>query len=303
MNCSTIDAILDEHGTAALSPTGLQPFAAHLAACARCTGNWAANDALLRDDLGDPPPELWARVQQVAATPPRPRMWRRASGALAAAAAVMAAAALLAVRPWATAPEEPPALAAPAAPAFVAGRDYEVLARPAASITDGRIGVTEFFMYPCFPCFAFEGELKDWATRSAGTVALTRVPVIFNSRAELLARAFYAAELLGKGEAMHAAFYEEIHTRGNPLAAREALAGLFARFGVDAAAFAAAFDSAAVEARVRAATALAREYRINATPTLVVAGRYSTNPTMSGGRMLQVVEQLVADERRAAIRK
>jgi protein dithiol oxidoreductase (disulfide-forming) len=302
MNCATIDAILDEHRTATLSPTERQPVAAHLAACSRCTHSWEANDALLRDDVGDPPPELWARVRQAAESPPGPRMWRRAAGALAAAAAV-GAAALFVVRPWATTPEKPPAVAAAPARAFVAGRDYEVLARPAASVTEGKIGVTEFFMYPCFHCFVFEGELTDWATRSAGNVALTRVPVIFNSQTELLARAFYAAEALGKGDAMHAAFYEEMHTRSNSLASREALAGIFARFGVDAAAFDTAFDSAAVAARVQEAAALGRQYRINATPTLVVAGRYSTNPTVSGGRMLQVVEQLVADERRAAIRK
>jgi thiol:disulfide interchange protein DsbA len=303
MNCATIDTILDEHRTATLSPTEQLPVAAHLAACSRCTDSWDANDALLRDDIGDPRPELWARVRQVAEVPPRPRMWRRAAGALAAAA-VVGAAVLLAARPWATAPEAPPAMSAvPVAPAFVAGRDYDVLARPAASVTAGKISVTEFFMYPCFHCFAFEDELTDWATRSSEHVALTRVPAIFNSQAELLARAFYSAEILGKGDAMHAAFYEEIHTRGNPLASRQALAGIFARFDVDAAAFAAAFDSPAVDARVREAAALGREYRISATPTLVVAGRYSTNPTVSGGRVLQVVDQLVADERRAALRR
>ncbi len=300
MNCATIDTILDEHRTATLSPTERQSVAAHLAACARCTASWEANEALLRDDVCDPPPELLARVRRIGETPPAPRRWRHASGALAAAA-VVGAAVLLALRPWATAPEASPAAAAvPVAPALVGGRGYDVLARPAAAVTAGKIGVTEFFMYPCFHCFAFEDELTDWATRSAEHVALTRVPAIFNPQAELLARAFYTAEILGKGAAMHRAFYEEIHRRANPLSSREALAELFARFGVDAAAFAAVFDSPAVDARVREAAALGREYRISATPTLVVAGRYSTNPTVSQGRVLEVVEQLVAEERRAA---
>lgn len=303
MNCATIDTIIDEHRTAALSQAERQAVAAHLAACARCTDSWAANDALLAEDMGEPAAELLARVQRVVADHAvQPRRRYRAFAVVAAAAAVVTAAALV-TRPWVTTPDVPPAApdtAAPTAQVFVAGRDYQVLARPAASVAAQRVAVTEFFMWPCVHCYAFEPELESWAARSAEFVALTRVPAIFNPQAELLARAFYTADALGKSDAMHVAFYEEIHTRGNPLDSREALAGFFARFGVDAATFAEAFDSPAVDARVREAAALGRQYQISATPTLVVAGRYSTNPTLARDRMLAVTEQLVGEERRAA---
>ena len=98
---------------------------------------------------------------------------------------------------------------------------------------------------------------------------------------------------------MHAAFYDEIHTRGNLLSSREALAELFARFDVDAATFAAVFDSAHVDARVQQAVALSREYGIRATPSLVVAGRYSTNPPWPARNVLAVVDQLVAENARS----
>ncbi len=129
-------------------------------------------------------------------------------------------------------------------------------------------------------------------------MALTRVPVLFGAYAEaaLHARAFYAAEVLGKLDTMHAAFYDEIHVRGNRLSSREALAEFFARFGVDGATFDAAFDSRDVDARVQRAVALGREYRIEAVPTLVVAGRYVTSSAMAGPSVLAVVDQLVADE-------
>ena len=99
---------------------------------------------------------------------------------------------------------------------------------------------------------------------------------------------------------MHAAFYEEIHARGNRLASRAALAEFFARFGVDAATFDATFDSSEVDARVQRAVALSREYGIRATPSLVVAGRYPTNPSLAGLDMLAVVDHLVAKERAAS---
>jgi protein dithiol oxidoreductase (disulfide-forming) len=305
MNCDAIDTILDEHRTARLSQSERQAVTAHLAACARCTGSWAAHAALLGEEMGEPAPELFARVQRLAAVSPSPAAARRRPWAALAVAAAVVTALVFVVRPWATMPEPGGdaargAVAVPAAPAFIAGRDYELLARPADSVAAGRVPVIEFFMYPCVHCFAFEAELEPWAARSADAVALTRVPALFNARAELLGRAFYTAEVLGKADAMHAAFYAEIHTRGNVLASREALTEVFGRFGVDAAEFAAAFDSAAVDARIREAAALGREYGIRATPSLVVAGRYSTNPTLAGSQVLAVVDQLVAEERRAA---
>lgn len=302
MNCDAINTILDEHRSALLSQSERHAVTAHLVTCTRCTDSWAAHDALVGEDVGEPPPELFARVQRLAASrAAQPRRRYRASAALAAAAVVAIA---LVVRPWVTTPEPGggprSAVAIPAGQAFVAGRDYELLARPADSIAADKVAVTEFFMYPCVHCFAFEGELESWAARSADLVALTRVPAVFDAQAELQARAFYTAEVLGKGDAMHGAFYGEIHTRGNALSSREALAELFARFDVDAAKFAEAFDSAAVDARVERAVALGREYGVRATPSLVVAGRYSTNPTLAGAQVLAVVDQLVADERRAA---
>jgi thiol:disulfide interchange protein DsbA len=82
------------------------------------------------------------------------------------------------------------------------------------------------------------------------------------------------------------------------LASRAALAEFFARYGVDAATFDATFDSTEVDARVQRAIALSREYGIDATPSLVVAGRYSTNPGLAGAQVISVVEQLVADSAR-----
>jgi thiol:disulfide interchange protein DsbA len=129
-------------------------------------------------------------------------------------------------------------------------------------------------------------------------VAFTRVPVLFGAYAEaaLHARAFYTAEALGKLDAMHGDFYDEIHVRGNRLSSREALTEFFARFGVDGATFDAAFDSRDVDARVQRAAALAREYGIDSVPVVVVAGRYVTSPGTAGPEVLAVVDQLVAEE-------
>jgi thiol:disulfide interchange protein DsbA len=307
MNCETIDSILDEHRLRRLSPAERQDVAVHLSGCGRCAGGWAAHDALARDKVAGPPPELFTRVlgQLGAARAASGAMHRRRRLLAGAAAAVVAVVAVLAgysaldrdAGADGAGTPAPVISSIPSVPRFVAGRDYEVLAAatPLAATSDG-VPVTEFFMYQCFPCYSFEPELERFRTESLGRVALTRVPAVFNAVAELHARAFYTAEALGKLDAMHAAFYDEIHVHNNRLASRVALAEFFARFGVDATAFDAAFDSRVVEARVERALALSREYAIRATPSIVVAGRYSTNPSLAGPAMLGVVEQLVASE-------
>jgi thiol:disulfide interchange protein DsbA len=176
----------------------------------------------------------------------------------------------------------------------------------AATPADG-IEVIEFFMPECFPCYAFEPELSRWEAEAPSDVVLTRIPAMFNPLAQLHARAYYTAEALGKLDTIRAEIYDEIHVRGNSLGSRDAVADFFGRFGVDRATFEATFDSVEVDARLQRAAALSREYSVSATPTIVVAGRYSTNPGLAvvsltdkrawGTAMLEVVDQLVAESR------
>ena len=312
MNCEAIDSIIDDHLVARLTPAERQRAVEHVGSCARCSAAWAADDVLRGEAIADPPPGLFSAVERrVSVAPVRReaaarsrRLW---AGGAAAAVAVVAIVAI-AVRFGVVAPVAG-SFNAPTVAAwqFVAGRDYDVLpdatARPALTAS-GKIEVTEFFMFWCFHCYSFEPELDRWEARAPRDVSLTRVPAMFNPDAQLQARAYYTAEVLGKLDAMQDAFYAEIHERGNALASRRALADFFQRFGVDAATFDATFDSSEVGARMQRAAALARQYGIAATPTLVVGGRYSTNPALAGAdsreplqTMLAVVDQLVAEMR------
>ena len=314
MNCEAIDSIIDDHRVARLSAGERQRAAEHVSGCARCSAAWAADDVLRSEAIADPAPEVFpALLRRVVVRSAQRESARRRWGwvAGAAAAAAVGAIALQTAFPGpivfgpvsikglftehvinrvtrtvvssAPLPESP----------FVAGRDYEVLpgaaARPLAAAATDQIEVTEFFMFVCFPCYEFESELARWDAQKPSYVVLTRVPSMFRPDAEIHARAYYTAEVLGIRDAMYSAMYDQI-LRGNRLASRAALVEFFAGFGVDAATFDAAFDSRAVEARVEHAIALNREYRVTATPTLVVDGRYST-------RTLAVVDRLIAESR------
>ncbi|HEY3516441.1 MAG TPA: thiol:disulfide interchange protein DsbA/DsbL [Gammaproteobacteria bacterium] len=322
MNCDTIDSLLDDHLVARLSASERQRAADHVGGCERCSAAWAADEALRGETIADPAPELFAALRRrVSAAPAqsettRSRRWASLAAAAAAVAIVAVAARWAAIEPEGAAPPEvSPAPSTVAASPFVAGRDYEVLpgaaARLGAPARGGAVEVVEFFMFWCVPCYAFEPDLNRWEAETRSSVSLTRVPAMFNPEARLHARAYYTAEALGKLDAMRTEMYDEIHLRGHPLGSRGELADFFQRLGVDRATFDATFDSSEVDARVQRAVALNREYSISATPTMVIAGRYSTNPSLAfavagstgwAARMLAVVEQLVADERRCQTR-
>jgi thiol:disulfide interchange protein DsbA len=320
MNCETIDSFLDDHLVPRLRPAERQRAADHVRGCAQCSAAWAVDAALRAETIADPAPELFTTLLQRISAPRTQREtarrggWASLAGVAAAVAVVVAVAARLTmVEPEGAAPPAvssvplPPVASSP----FVPGRDYVVLtgasARPDAATPADEIEVIEFFMPECFPCYAFEPELSRWEAEAPSDVVLTRIPAMFNPLAQLHARAYYTAEALGKLDTIRAEIYDEIHVRGNSLGSREAVADFFGRFGVDRATFEATFDSVEVDARLQRAAALSREYSVSATPTIVVAGRYSTNPALAavsltdkrawGTAMLEVVDQLVAESR------
>ncbi len=314
MNCATIDSILDERRWAGLSAAERQEATEHVGGCARCAGSWLVDETLRGEAIADPPPELFATLGRRAAAAPAPvnrarhGLWLGLAG-MAAAIALFAvpsvrfvlsrdASSSLGFNVVTEAVIDRATETLAADSSFVAGRDYEVLRSTAAlPFTGVRIPVFEFFMWLCSHCYSFEPDLARWYAATGSQVELTRIPAVFYPPADLHARAFYTAEVLGKLDAMYTVFYEEIQVRGNRLESRAALAELFARFGVDATTFDATFDSPDVDARVRNAIALSEEYGIRATPSLVVAGRYMTNPSLAGTETLAVVDHLVAKQR------
>jgi protein dithiol oxidoreductase (disulfide-forming) len=335
MICHELDTILDSHGTRALSAAERARVDAHLAGCARCAGAWFAEDLLLSEPAVTPPAGLRARVVAAAVTGSAAGSFSGPSTGLAPGGSVgarvapparlrspiwlAAAAVLVAVVGgsfWLLAPERvglqtvagadvdtPTAdglLGASLERRFVEGRHYVRLPAVTGLPTAGeRIEVVQFFMWPCFPCYSFEPDFSAWVTGRPSNIDVVRVPVLFNPLARLHAQAFYAAERLGMGDEMFGAFFTEFHDRGNRLDSEAALADFFARFGVGRSEFAAAFDSEPVRAALRDAQARADRFGINATPSVVVNGRFLATPQMAGsyGALVEVVDELVRLER------
>lgn len=158
------------------------------------------------------------------------------------------------------------------------GRDYlEIPGGQPFDAAPGRIEVAEVFGYTCSHCARFEPLLAEWKAKLPEDVAFVAVPAPFGGYWVPYARAYYAAEAHGLAERTHADMFRALHERqALPImnATPAEIAGFYAGYGADPKAFAATMAGAAVDARLDAARAFIRRSGIDATPSLVVAGRY-----------------------------
>lgn len=191
-----------------------------------------------------------------------------------------------------------------ATPPFEAGKHYAVLDPAQPTSTDaGKVEVAEVFMFGCPGCYRFEPHLQSWLERKADYVNFVRIPAAWQGHrgAALHARAYYAAEELGLTGQIDGPFFEEFHANQNYLDTEEKLVEFFTRFGVDASAFKSAFNSFAVNAKLRRAEELIERYRVQSTPSVVVDGKYLTMGSMAGSydAWFAIIDDLAAREHAA----
>ncbi|MBS3895266.1 thiol:disulfide interchange protein DsbA/DsbL [Silanimonas sp.] len=164
----------------------------------------------------------------------------------------------------------------------------------------GRIEVAEVFSYHCIHCADFQPLMSAWKARQPADVRVTYVHAAWGGAVDNLARGFYAAEALNAVDRTHAGMFRAFHVErrirtGTP----EEVADAYAALGLDRARLVATMNSFGVTSRVNRAKQFAQRTGVNATPTIVVNGRYRVSATPDRGfqGMLQTTEWLVARER------
>jgi thiol:disulfide interchange protein DsbA len=122
---------------------------------------------------------------------------------------------------------------------------------------------------------------------------------VFNQVAQLHARAFYTAEVMGILETTHYPMFKAIHVDRNMLASEEAIISLLTPLGVDEAEFRKNFNSFAVDTKMRQGATMARRFQISSVPNVIVNGKYLTGGAMAGSyeTLLEIIDELVMIER------
>ena len=181
---------------------------------------------------------------------------------------------------------------------FEEGVDYIKLPAPVETRNPSKIEVVEVFSYACIHCYRLEPLLTSWRQTVADDVDFRRLPLV-TQRLVPYARAFFTAEAMGVLERIHMPIFAAIHEYRIDMSRPDYVRRLFVRDAeVDEDEFLRVYDSFGVQSRVRQADAQGRMYRIQATPSIVVNGRYLTESGRAGMEgMFLVVNHLIDMER------
>ena len=187
-----------------------------------------------------------------------------------------------------------------AAAEFVEGKHYFAIS-PAATLgtpTPGKVEVVEVFSYACGACASFQPEVDKWRAKAPAGAAFYYVPAAWSSNWEAFARAYYAADAMGILLRSHRALFKAIHNDRLPIRTVDDIANWYTKFGVTKEQFLAAYGSKETDAKIAKAKALVPGWKVDSTPSLVVAGKWRITGASAGGpaQMFAIVDHLVAQE-------
>ena len=186
-----------------------------------------------------------------------------------------------------------------------AGTNYKLVANPQpTSVPAGKVEVSEVFWYGCGHCYALDPTLESWKQTKAPYVEFVRVPVIWGPQHRQHAKIYYTLQALHRPD-LHAKVFEAIHQEGLQLTGRSEEqvrsihAAFFAREGVSAKDFNAAYDSMSVAANIMRAENLTKNLQVSTVPVMYVNGKFSTSVDDAGGttEMIALVNDLAASEK------
>jgi len=180
-----------------------------------------------------------------------------------------------------------------------APREITPLNPPQPVDNDGKIEVLEFFAYGCIHCANLEPKLEIWAKRQPADVKLKRVPAPFAVRGVDSIPIFYTLEAMGLQEKLHQKIFDAVNVENVNLGAPALLNKWLEKQGVDPKKYEEMQKSFSVQNKINRARNMAQDYKIAATPTLVVNGRFLLEQAGSAERMFENTDRLIAEARAA----
>jgi thiol:disulfide interchange protein DsbA len=183
---------------------------------------------------------------------------------------------------------------------LVEGKDYYKIDPPVASDAN-KVVVTEVFSYACPHCAHFQPYVEQLKSQLPAGVEFNLLPAVFQPGWEPFARAFYTAKSMGLVDKTHQALFDAIHRDHQPIRSIDDLANLFyANYGANPGNFVSTATSFVVEGEIAHGNELVHDYQVDATPTLIVDGKYrvvaNSDQGVSFGDMVTTTLQLVKQE-------
>lgn len=182
---------------------------------------------------------------------------------------------------------------------YTNGDEYVTLPGPHQRYSnDGKVEVVEVFSYACIHCAEFAPDAEKLRKALPPGVKFKLLPAPFNQAWLPYARAFYAAKQLGVVQQTHLKLFVEKFAQHYPLNSLDDLADFYARQGVNRAKFMQIATSPEATTALKADLALIQKWGVDATPTIVVDGKYRFDGPSAGGyaQMVELAKYLAAKE-------
>ena len=207
------------------------------------------------------------------------------------------------------------ATAARAASPWTEGQHYFLVnpTQPTA-VAAGKVEVLEVFSYACPACNHFYPVIDKARAALPAKVQWRFLPAAWHPEEDwkVFQRAYFAALSLGIADKTHDRIFDAVWKTGelatmdgnqmkSPLPSLADVAQYYERVAkLKPGEFLAAAHSFSVDAQMREADAQIRAYQADATPTLIINGKYRLTPISAGGeaQLIALVKWLVEQESR-----
>lgn len=158
----------------------------------------------------------------------------------------------------------------------VAGKEFKY---------DGKtVEVIEFLSFYCGSCYEFEKSIPVIKGNFPKKLKWKLAPVYWGEGSSKPGEAYFLAEEAGKGEAMKKALFKTHFVEKKDIGDIAVLESIGAQIGMGFD-FSVKLRNGAKASEARKALDMAREYQIEETPTLIIAGNIATNPHAAGHDM------------------
>jgi protein dithiol oxidoreductase (disulfide-forming) len=161
------------------------------------------------------------------------------------------------------------------------GAEYLTLAAPQATQARPKsVEVIEFFMYHCPACNALEPALLEWVKTQGPAITFRRIHIPHYPQNDPETHLFLTLQAMNIEDAMHAKVLQAWHVEHRRLKDDADNLDWAVKNGIDKAKFLAVYNSFGIMTKLAGIGRLTANYQVDSTPTLVVDGRYLTNPSM-----------------------
>jgi len=186
---------------------------------------------------------------------------------------------------------------------FVEGIDYELINDDPSlyvSKKNNKIKVIEAFWYGCPHCYVFEDYLTKWETRKQDDIEFSNMPVVFNKKWLLHARAFYTMKELKNFKDFHKKFFYAYHEQQRTFASKESVISFLVSQGAEKEKVEKNFSSELISKKVQEANYMLETYQIDSVPAMIINDKYKISGRMAKTyeRMLEISDFIIDLERK-----